>query len=377
MDAFFSNLKIYNPQGQLYTSVDAEQLLAYRESEQGQLLHEGINEAGSVASFTAVGTSYATHHEPMIPIYIFYSMFGFQRTGDGIWAAADQMARGFLLGATAGRTTLVGEGLQHNDGHSHLLAATNPAVLAYDPAYAYEIGHIVRDGLARMYGQSEEDDDADRRDPNVMYYLTVYNDPYRQPAEPEGVDVDGLLRGLYRYAQAPGGPGPRAQILVSGVAMPWALAAQEKLAQEWGVQADVWSATSWGELRRDGVECDRFNHAHPEADPRTPYVTTALADAAGPVVAVSDWMRAVPDLIRPWVPGDFVVLGTDGFGLSDTRPATRRHYAVDAENITVAVLAALARRGEVDHATVREAAEQYRIDDPQAAGPQTSDAGVA
>ena len=316
MDAFFSNLKIYNPQGQLYTSVDADQLLAYRESESGQLLHEGINEAGSVASFTAVGTSYATHSEPMIPIYVFYSMFGFQRTGDGLWAAADQMARGFLLGATAGRTTLVGEGLQHNDGHSLLLAASNPGVITYDPSFAYEIGHIVRDGLARMYGEPDP-----HRDPNVMYYLTLYNEPYRQPAEPEGLDVDALLRGLYRYAQAPGGPGPRSQILASGVAMTWALEAQRMLAEEWGVQADVWSATSWSELRRDGVECEQHNQAHPGAEPRVPYVTTALAEAAGPVVAVSDWMRAVPDLIAQWVPGDFATLGTDGFGLSDTRPA--------------------------------------------------------
>jgi pyruvate dehydrogenase E1 component len=316
----------------------------------------------------------------MIPVYIFYSMFGFQRTGDGIWAAADQMARGFLLGATAGRTTLVGEGLQHNDGHSHLLAATNPAVVAYDPAFAFEIGHIVRDGLERMYG--EESDGAAgeaprHRDPNVMYYLTVYNEPYRQPAEPDGLDVDGLLRGLYRYAQAPGGPGPRAQILASGVAMPWAQKAQEMLAGEWGVQADLWSATSYGELRRDGVECEQHNQAHPEAEPLTPYVTTALSEAAGPVVAVSDWMRAVPDLIRPWVPGDYTTLGTDGFGLSDTRPATRRHFGVDAENIVVAVLAALARRGEVDQSTVRDAARRYQVDDPQAAGPQESDSGVA
>ena len=240
----------------------------------------------------------------------------------------------------------------------------------------------MRDGLERMYGESSNGAAGEApvepdRDPNVMYYLTVYNEPYRQPAEPAGLDVDGLLRGLYRYAQAPGGPGPRAQVLASGVAMPWAQKAQEMLASERGVQADLWSATSYGELRRDGVECERHNQAHPDDEPRTPYVTSVLSEVAGPVVAVSDWMRAVPDLIRTWVPGDYTTLGTDGFGLSDTRPATRRHFGVDAENVVVAVLAALARRGEVDHATVRDAATRYRIDDPQAAGPQESDSGVA
>jgi pyruvate dehydrogenase E1 component len=370
MDSMFPTQKIYNPHGQLYTSVDADLMLAYRESEQGQILHEGINEAGSTASFTAVGTSYATHNEPLIPVYIFYSMFGFQRTGDGLWAAADQMTRGFLLGATAGRTTLVGEGLQHNDGHSHLLAASNPAVVAYDPAWGYEIAHIVRDGLRRMYGD-------DGSDPNVFYYLTVYNEPYQQPAEPEGIDVQALLRGLYRFATAPGGDGPRVQLAASGVALPWALRAQQMLARDWGVQADVWSATSWTELRREAVDIDRHNLLHPEAEPRMPHVTRILRDAPGPLVAVSDWMRAVPDLIRPWVPTDMVTLGTDGFGLSDTRPAARRHFLVDAEAITVGALAALAQRGEVARSVVTEAARHYCIDDPQAAGPQTSDPGAA
>nr|BFF00697.1 hypothetical protein GCM10020241_23720 [Streptoalloteichus tenebrarius] len=367
MDSMFPTQKIYNPHGQLYTSVDAKLMLAYKESEGGQILHEGINEAGSTASFTAAGTAYATHGEPMIPIYIFYSMFGFQRTGDGLWAAADQMARGFVLGATAGRTTLTGEGLQHNDGHSLLLAHTNPAVVAYDPAWAFEVAHIVKDGLRRMYGENAED---------IFYYLTVYNEPYQQPAEPADLDVEGLLRGLYRFRPAEGS-GPRAQLLASGVAMPWALKAQQMLAEEWGVHADVWSATSWGELRREAVECDRHNLLHPQAEQRVPYVTRVLAESHGPVVAVSDWMRAVPDLIRPYVPTDMVTLGTDGFGFSDTRPAARRHFLVDAESITVATLAALARRGEVDRARVVEAAQRYRIDDVQAAGPQTSDPGVA
>jgi pyruvate dehydrogenase E1 component len=368
MDSMFPTQKIYNPLGQLYTSVDASLMLSYKESESGQILHEGINEAGSTASFTAAGTSYATHGEPMIPIYIFYSMFGFQRTGDGLWAAADQMARGFVLGATAGRTTLTGEGLQHNDGHSLLLAATNPAVVAYDAAWSFEIAHIVKDGLRRMYGEQAED---------VFYYLTVYNEPYVQAPEPENLDVEGLLRGLYRYKKAADGDGPHANILVSGVAMPWALAAQQKLDEEWGVYADVWSATSWSELRRDAVEIDRHNFLHPEAEPRKPYVTSVLENANGPIVAVSDWMRAVPDLIRPWVPGEMLTLGTDGFGFSDTRPAARRHFLVDTESIVVGVLAALAKAGELDQNKVVEAARRYRIDDITAAGPQTSDPGVA
>jgi pyruvate dehydrogenase E1 component len=367
MDSMFPTQKIYNPNGQQYTSVDASLMLAYRESEQGQLLHEGINEAGSVGSFTAAGTSYATHGEPMIPVYVFYSMFGFQRTGDSIWAAADQMARGFLIGATAGRTTLTGEGLQHNDGHSLLLAATNPAVAAYDPAFSFEVAHIVKDGLRRMVGEDAE---------NVIYYLTVYNEPYVQPAEPDDLDVDGLLRGLYRYAASPRSEGPQVRLLASGVSIPWALQARDMLAEQWGVGAEVWSVTSWGELRRDGVECEQHNLVHPDAEPRVPYISRALAGDA-PVIASSDWMRALPDLIRQWVPAPFTSLGTDGFGLSDTRPAVRRHFNVDAESITVAALETLAARGEFDRGAVSEAAAKYRIDDPQAAGPQTSDSGVA
>ncbi|ATE52990.1 pyruvate dehydrogenase (acetyl-transferring), homodimeric type [Actinosynnema pretiosum] len=368
MDSMFPSQKIYNPNGQLYTSVDAELMLAYKESEQGQILHEGINEAGSTASFTAVGTSYATHGEPMIPIYIFYSMFGFQRTGDGLWAAGDQMARGFVLGATAGRTTLTGEGLQHADGHSLLLAHTNPAAVAYDPAWSFEVAHIVKDGLRRMYGEDAE---------NVFYYLTIYNEPYRQPAEPEGLDVDGLLKGLYRYQAAGEGEGPRAQLIGSGVAVPWALKAAQLLADDWGVRADVWSATSYSELRREAVEVDRHNLLNPGEEPRVPYVTRVLGDAQGPVVAVSDWMTAVPDLIRPYVPTDMTTLGADGFGFSDTRPAARRHFLIDAESVVVATLAALAKRGEVPQQSVVDAARKYRIDDVSAAGPSTSDAGLA
>ena len=373
LDSMFPTAKIYNPHGQTYTSVDASLMLAYKESEKGQLLHEGINEAGSTASFTAVGTSYATHGEPMIPIYIFYSMFGFQRTGDGLYAAADQMARGFVIGATAGRTTLTGEGLQHADGHSLLLAATNPAAVAYDPSWSFEIAHIVKDGLRRMYGETGPDGNGE----NVFYYMTIYNEPYQQPAEPENLDVDGLLKGLYRYAGAPEGEGPEVQILVSGVTMPDALKAQKLLAEEWGVRAAVWSATSWTELRREAVEIDHDNLLYPGSEPRVPYVTEALKDTNGPVVAVSDWMRAVPDLIRPYVPTDMLTLGTDGFGFSDTRPAARRKFLVDAESITVGALSILAKRGEVDQAKVLEAATKYRLDDIAAAGPQTSDSGSA
>jgi pyruvate dehydrogenase E1 component len=293
----------------------------------------------------------------MIPVYIFYSMFGFQRTGDGLWAAADQMARGFLLGATAGRTTLNGEGLQHEDGQSPLIAATNPAVVAYDPAFAFEIAYIVEDGLRRMYGDQPED---------IYYYLTVYNEPIHQPPQPENVDVEGLLKGLYRYSPA-AVDGPRLHILASGTGMQWALKAQRLLGEEWGVAADVWSATSWTELRRDAVATEEWNLMHPDQEPRLPYVTTALSETPGPVVAVSDFMRAVPDLIARWVPGPYTSLGTDGFGLSDTRHALRRHFHVDAESIVVAALRQLARSGDVRSTAPAEAAKQYAIDDVHAA----------
>lgn len=360
MDSLFPTQKIYSPHGQRYTSVDRELFLSYKESTGGQILHEGINEAGSVASFTAAGSAYATHDEPMIPMYIFYSMFGFQRTADGLWAAADQMARGFLLGATAGRTTLNGEGLQHEDGHSLLIAATNPAVVAYDPAFAFEIAHIVENGLHRMYGEAQE---------NVFYYLTIYNEPILQPAEPEGVDVEGLLKGIYRYSPAPsvGDDAPKANVLASGTGMQWAIKAQQLLAQDWGVAADVWSVTSWTELRRDAVECEEHNLLNPGAEQRVPYIQQKLADAEGPKVAVSDWMRAVPDLIARWVPGDYTSLGTDGFGMSDTRHALRRHFHVDAESVVVATLRQLALRGVVPAGVPAEAAKKYAIEDVNAA----------
>ncbi|MER7795866.1 pyruvate dehydrogenase (acetyl-transferring), homodimeric type [Microbacterium sp. NPDC096154] len=358
MDSYFPTAKIYNPNGQNYTSVDRELLLAYKESPQGQIMHVGINEAGALAAFTGTGTAYSTHGEPLIPIYIFYSMFGFQRTGDAQWAAGDQMARGFIIGATAGRTTLTGEGLQHADGHSHLLASTNPATVSYDPAYGYEIAHIVRSGIERMYGGQHED-------PNVMYYITVYNEPIVMPAEPEGVDVDGIVRGIHRISQGQG-EGPRTQLLASGVGVPWALEAQELLKNDWGVVADVWSVTSWTELRRDGLAVDEHNFLHPEAEPKTAYITDKLKDAEGPVIAVSDFMHAVQDQIRPWVPQRYLTLGADGFGFSDTRAAARRFFKIDGPSMAVRALQALADEGKVDRGVIAQAIEKYRLHDVNA-----------
>jgi pyruvate dehydrogenase E1 component len=365
MDSMFPTAKIYDPHGQTYEGVDRRLLLSYKQSEKGQLLHEGISEAGAMGSVTAAGTSYATHGEPMIPVYIFYSMFGFQRTGDFMWAFGDQMGRGFLIGATAGRTTLTGEGLQHADGHSQLLAATNPACVAYDPAFAFEIAHIVKDALRRMYGSSDEHPHGE----DVFYYLTVYNEPNVQPAEPENLDVEGVLRGIYLCAPYPRPTDrrtPRAQLLASGVAVPWALDAQWMLSEEWGVATDVWSVTSWNELRREAVSCERWNLLNPDSPQQLPYVSRKLENAPGPFVAVSDWMRGVPDQIARWVPGEYSSLGTDGFGLADTRPAVRRYFNVDAPSIVVGTLAALARRGEVKPSTVREAADRYSLADPTA-----------
>jgi len=359
MDSLFPTMKIYSPHGQKYTAVDRELMLSYKESTSGVILHEGINEAGSTASFTAVGTSYSTHDEPMIPIYIFYSMFGFQRTGDAFWAAADQLARGFVLGATAGRTTLNGEGLQHEDGHSHLLASTNPAVVCYDPAFAYEVGHIFKDGLRRMYGENSE---------NIYYYITVYNEPYLHPEEPANLDVEGLLKGIYLFRSGERQRKKNAQILASGVAVNWATKAQELLQKDWGVSADVWSVTSWNELRRDGLAVDRHNLLNPSSK-KSAYLTDRIKDAQGPVIAVSDYMRTVQDQIAPWIPQQFASLGTDGFGLSDTRGALRRHFKVDAESIVVATLAQLAKSGDVKESVVQEALNKYRLDDISAADP--------
>jgi len=361
MDSLFPTMKIYSPHGQQYLAVDRELMLSYKESTSGVILHEGINEAGSTASFTAVGTSYSTHDEPMIPVYIFYSMFGFQRTGDAFWAAADQMARGFVMGATAGRTTLNGEGLQHEDGHSQLLASTNPAVVAYDPAFAFELGHIVKDGLKRMYGENSE---------NIFYYLTVYNEPYVQPAEPENLDVEGLLKGIYLYSKAKKQRRAKRQVnlLASGVALNWALKAQGLLASDWKISANVFSVTSWNELRRDGLEVDRHNLLNP-LNKKSAYLTTKLKNYKGSVLAVSDYMRTVQDQIAPWVEQNFASLGTDGFGLSDTRGALRRHFKVDAESIVVAALSQLANQGKISPKVVKKAIEKYQLNNVTAADP--------
>ncbi|MCX4727040.1 pyruvate dehydrogenase (acetyl-transferring), homodimeric type [Streptomyces sp. NPDC090052] len=350
MESLFPSAGIYSPKGQTYDAVDRDQLMYYKEATDGQILNEGITEAGAMADFIAAASSYATHGEPMIPFYIFYSMFGWQRTADQMWQLGDQLGRGFIVGATAGRTTLTGEGLQHADGHSQLIASTNPASLNYDPAFAFEIAVIVKDGLRRMYGPDAE---------NVFYYLTVYNEPKHQPAMPEGVE-EGIRRGLYRFKEgtAAAADAPRMQLLASGTAIHWALEAQELLAADWGVTADVWSATSWGELRRDALECDE---ALLRGEQRTPFVTRALAGAPGPVLAVSDWMRQVPDQISQWVEQDWTSLGTDGFGLSDTREAARRHFGVDAQSVVVAALASLAKRGEVPVSAVKEARERYGL----------------
>jgi pyruvate dehydrogenase E1 component len=381
MDSLFPTAKIYSPHGQTYEAVDRNLLLSYKESEKGQILHEGISESGAMGSVIAAGSSYATHGTHMIPVYVFYSMFGWQRTGDEMWLLGDQLGRGFLLGATAGRTTLTGEGLQHNDGHSLLLASVSEACVSYDCGWAFELAYVMRDALRRMYEATGEHPDGE----NIFYYLTLYNEPYPQPAEPADFSggtaglEEGILRGLYLYApaasasdpssvpssvSAPDGSRPRAQILASGVALRQALVAQEKLAADWGVSADVWSATSWTELRRDALACESFNMLNPGESIRVPYVTATLADAPGPVVAVSDWIKAVPDQIARWVPGTFTSLGTDGFGFSDTRPAARRFFHVDAESITVAVLWELARSGAVDASLPGQAITKYQLDRP-------------
>jgi pyruvate dehydrogenase E1 component len=351
MDALFKELQIYASRGQLYEPVDHNLLLSYKEARDGQILEEGITEAGSTASWIAAATSYATRGVPMVPFYTFYSMFGFQRVGDLLWAAADARARGFLIGATAGRTTLLGEGLQHQDGHSHVLASVVPVCEAFDPAFAYEMAAIIEHGLRRMH----------ERDEDVFYYLTAYNENYPMPPKPEGAD-DGIVAGLYRWAEAPEGLARRATLLFSGSAHDAARRAQAELAEHYGVGAELWSATSYKRLREEALDVERWNRLHPESEPRVPYVTRRLSGDGGPIVDVTDYMKIVPDQVARWVPGRFVPLGTDGFGRSDTRDALRRFFETDTGHVVVATLAALVADGALEASVVSEAVARYGID---------------
>ncbi|MEA2545868.1 MAG: pyruvate dehydrogenase component [Chloroflexota bacterium] len=353
MDPLFKEVGIYAALGQRYDPVDSELLLSYREAVDGQVLEEGITESGSMASLQAAATSYASHGFPMIPFYIFYSMFGFQRTGDQMWALGDARGRGFLMGATAGRTTLTGEGLQHDDGHSHILASTVPNVRAYDPAFAYELAAVVRDGIERMYHNGED----------VYYYVTIYNENYAQPKKPAGVD-GGIIRGLYRFADAPdlGPKAQRARLVGSGSILQQVIAAQQLLAEKAGIAAEVYSAPSFPLLRRDGLETERWNRLHPTETPRIPYVSTVLGPDGGPIVAASDWMKALPDMVARWLPSYYVSLGTDGFGRSDTREALRTLFEIDPPHIAAAAVTELGRCGALAPAKVARTVADLGVD---------------
>ena len=354
MEALFRQVGIYASQGQLYKPVDSDLFLYYREAKDGQILEEGITEAGSLASFTAAGTAYANYGVPMIPFFIYYSMFGFQRVGDLIWAFGDSRGKGFLMGGTAGRTTLAGEGLQHQDGHSHVLASTVPTCKAYDPAYAYEMAVIIHDGIRRMYERMED----------CFYYITHYNEFYVQPPLPEERReeiIDGIIRGIYRYRSAPEGEAA-VQLFGSGPILNEALRAQTILAERYGVAADVWSVTSYNELRREALATERWNRLHPKAEPRTPHILRALKGAKGPIIAATDYMKIVPDQLAPWLGGRLTSLGTDGFGRSDNRLHLRRHFEVDAESIAAAALARLARAGEFPPEKVEQAFRDLGVD---------------
>ncbi|NJD32341.1 MAG: pyruvate dehydrogenase (acetyl-transferring), homodimeric type, partial [Gammaproteobacteria bacterium] len=350
MEGMFRQIGIYSSMGQLYTPQDADQLLYYREDRKGQILEEGINEGGAMCSWIAAGTSYANHGVPMIPFYIYYSMFGFQRVGDFCWAAGDMQTRGFLIGGTAGRTTLAGEGLQHQDGHSQLVATTIPNCVAYDPTFAYELAVIVQDGLRRMCAEQE----------SVFYYITCMNENYAHPAMPKGVE-EGILKGMYLY-QIGGRGKVRVNLLGSGTILREVIAAADLLEKEFGVPADVFSVPSFSEVRREALDAERWNLLHPDQPPRVPYVRQCLAAHAGPFVAATDYMRTVPDQIRQWVPGRYHVLGTDGYGRSDSRAALRGFFEVDRRYVTLSALKALADEGKLDVATVKSAMERFGID---------------
>ena len=353
MDSLFTKYGIYSSKGQLYEPVDAGSLMYYREAKDGQILEEGITEAGSMSSFIAAGTAYATHGVNTIPFYVYYSMFGFQRVGDLIWAAGDMRTKGFMCGATAGRTTLNGEGLQHQDGHSHLAAMSVPNLMAYDPAFAFEIAVIVQNGIHRMYEKQED----------IFYYLTLCNENYAMPEMPKGVE-DGVLKGLYKFQKGdkPKKKGLKAHLLGSGAIMTEVLKAQEILRDEFGVSADVWSVPSYKCLRDDGLAIERWNMLHPDEKPRTCYVQDCFSQEEGVFVAASDYMKAVPDSIAQWVPGGLKTLGTDGFGRSETRQALRRHFEVDAQSIVLATLYALSKQGKVTTNQVQQAIKTLQID---------------
>jgi pyruvate dehydrogenase E1 component len=351
MESLFRQFGIYASQGQLYKPHDAEMFLYYKESKDGQILEEGITEAGSMASFAAAGTAYVNYRVEMIPFFVYYSMFGFQRVGDLVWAFGDARGKGFLCGGTAGRTTLAGEGLQHQDGHSLVLASTVPNCAAYDPAYAYEIAIIVQDGIRRMY-QLQED---------RFYYLTLYNENYPMPAMPQGLDPQGVLKGIYRFRAAAEGKA-LVQLFGSGPILNEAVRAQDILAGQYGVAADVWSVTSYNELRRDALEAERWNRLHPDQPPRLPYIVEALNGAEGPIVAATDYMKVVADQLAPWLPGRMETLGTDGFGRSDNREYLRRHFEVNAESIATAALSRLARDGRFDMGKAKAAFGELGVD---------------
>ena len=361
MQSLFRQVAIYSSVGQLYDPEDSDELLYYKESKDGQILEEGISEAGAISSWMAAATSYSAHGVTMLPFYIFYSCFGFQRVGDLVWAAGDSRARGFLIGATAGRTTLSGEGLQHQDGSSHLLFSTVPNCVAYDPCYAYELATIIQDGARRMLEDQED----------VFYYITVMNENYQQPAMPVN-SRDGILKGMYRLHQtapanaAPDTHPPTVQLLGSGTILREVIAASELLAKDWGITADVWSVTSFTELRRDGMATERWNRLHcglhPEEAPRISWVSQCLPATSGPVIAATDYLRAVPDMIRAWAPRRYVTLGTDGFGRSDTRASLRDFFEVDHRHVALAALHALAEDGTISRAIVAEAIKRYGID---------------
>jgi pyruvate dehydrogenase E1 component len=353
MEGMFRQLGIFAPEGQKYEPVDKDQVMFYREDKQGQILEEGINEAGAFSSWIAAATSYSHSNQVTVPFYIFYSMFGLQRIGDLAWAAADQRARGFLLGATAGRTTLNGEGLQHEDGHSHVLSSVIPNCVSYDPTYGYELAVIIHDGLRRMVANQED----------VYYYITLMNENYEHPALPQGAE-QGILKGLYLLKESKSKAKSRVQLLGSGTILREVEAAAGLLEKDWGVAADVWSATSFTELRRDGLAAERWNLLHPEDKPKVPYVAQCLEKRAGPVVAASDYIKTFADQIRPFMPRDRVykVLGTDGFGRSDSRAKLRHFFEVDRSFVAIAALKALAETGEVPAKTVAEAIRKYGID---------------